>query len=81
LIKEKEKPKYLPSKIVQLMQTDGFSKFKQHKHTQLWKSMNAKGKGKGFGVEVAKTWYWYETWLNEVRKHCQENASEYSKYT
>ena len=81
LIKEKEKPKYLPSKIVQLMQEDGFSKFKQHQHTQLWKSMEAKKQGKGFGVQVAKTWYWYDTWLNEVKKHCQQNAAKYGKNT
>lgn len=81
LIKEKEKPKYLPSKIVQLMQEDGFSKFKQHQHTQLWKSMDAKKQGKGFGVQVAKTWYWYDTWLNEVKKHCQQNAAKYGKNT
>ncbi|MBN4079520.1 DUF3644 domain-containing protein [Beggiatoa alba] len=42
LIKEREKPKYLPSKIVQIMQEDGYLKFKQHQHTKLWKSVNAK---------------------------------------
>lgn len=81
LIKEKEKPKYLPSKIVQIMQDEGFSKFKQHQHTQLWKSMDAKNTSKGFGVQVAKTWYWYDSWLNEVRKHCKKNASKYGKNT
>lgn len=23
------------------------------------------------------TWYWYESWLKEVRKHCQENKNLY----
>ena len=81
LIKEKEKTKYLPSKIIEIMQGEGYSKFKQYQHTQLWKSMDAKNKAKGFGVQVAKTWYWYDTWLNEVRKHCQKNAVKYGKNT
>ncbi len=81
LIKEKEKQKYLPSKIVQIMQEDGYAKFKQHQHTQLWKNMKAKNKGKGFGVQIAKTWYWYETWLSEVKNHCKENAVRYGKNT
>jgi len=74
LIKEKEKQKYLPSKIVQLIQEDGYIKFKQHQHTVLWQKIKAKNKGIGFGVLVAKTWYWYDSWLNEAKKHCKENA-------
>lgn len=81
LIKEKEKQKYLPSKIVQLMQEDGYTKFKQHQHTLLWKEKDAKSNGKGFGVQIAKTWYWYDTWLNEVKKHCEENSLQYGKNT
>lgn len=81
LIKEKEKQKYLPSKIVQLLQDEGYTKFKQHQHTLLWKAKNAKSNGKGFGVQVAKTWYWYDTWLNEVKKHCEENSEQYGKNT
>lgn len=81
LIKEKEKPKYLPGKIIEIMQDEGYSKFKQHQHTQLWKSKDAKGANKHFGVLVAKTWYWYVTWLNEVRNHCKDNAIKYGKDT
>jgi hypothetical protein len=81
LIKEKEKPKYLPSKIIQIMQEDGFVKFKQHQHTQLWKLKDAKNINKGFGVLVAKTWYWYDAWLKEVKEHCKANAVAYGKNT
>jgi len=81
LIKEKEKQKYLPGKIVKLMQEEGYVKFKHHLHIQLWKAKNAKNKGKGFGVEVANTWYWYESWLSEVKKHCIENRSIYRENT
>jgi|TARA_B110000908_G_scaffold171670_1_gene235247 hypothetical protein len=81
LIKEKEKPKYLPGKIIEIMQIQGFSKFKQHQHTQLWKSKDAKRENQHFGVLVAKTWYWYATWLSEVSKHCTDNAVKYGKNT
>lgn len=79
LIKEKEKPKYLPGKIIEIMQGEGYAKFKQYQHTQRWKSKDAKDTTKNFGVLVAKTWYWYATWLNEVRKHCEDNAVKYGK--
>jgi hypothetical protein len=81
LIKEKEKPKFLPSKIVALMKEAGYTSFNQHHHTKFWKGMNAKQNGKGFGVQVATTWYWYDSWLNEVKKHCQENSQKYGKNT
>lgn len=81
LIKEKEKPKYLPSKIIALIQESGYPSFKQHQHTQLWHEKDAKNTGKGFGVQVANTWYWYESWLVEATKHCQENSAKYGKNT
>ena len=77
LIKEKEKPKYLPSKIVQIMRDEGYPNFGIYHHTQLWKKMDGKNKSKGFGVQVAKTWYWYDSWLEVVGKHCRENAEKY----
>ena len=46
-------------------------------HANLWKSRDAKGAGKGFGVLLAKTWYWYDTWIDEVRKHCKEQGEAY----
>ncbi len=77
LIKEAEKPKYLPNKIVSTMKEEGFPKFSIHFHTELWKEMDAKNPNKHFGVLVEKTWYWYESWLKEVRKHCEENRELY----
>jgi Protein of unknown function (DUF3644) len=35
LIKETERPKFLPSKIVAMMKKEGYTRFKQHHHTQL----------------------------------------------
>lgn len=77
VIKETERAKYLPNQIVKMMNDEGFTKFNMHHHTTLWQSEKAKMKGKGFGVQVAKQWYWYESWVERVRTHCQENAAKY----
>lgn len=73
--KEVERPKFLPSQIVAMMQAEGFPTFMMHSHIQLWKASKAKDPGKGWGVEVAGTWYWYSTWVDQVRTHCQTNVA------
>lgn len=75
--KEREKEKVLPADVVKTMQAEGFKKFRIHEHTTLWQKMDAKKASKGFGTQVAKTWYWYQSWVEEVRKHCNENKSRY----
>lgn len=77
LIRERERPKLLPSQVVERMQEEGFPQFKIHHHTELWKDLNAKDPAKGYGVQVARTWYWYESWLDVVRDHCRQHASRY----
>jgi hypothetical protein len=77
LIKETEKNKYTPSVIVEMMKKDGFIKFSVYHHTKLWQSRNAKDANKCYGTQVLKTWYWYDSWVEEVRKHCQENKAKY----
>jgi len=78
LIKEKEKEKHLPSKIVLEMQQKGFTKFKIHNHTQLWKLLDAKNPNKHFGVYVEGNWYWYNNWVKLVEEHCKRNKVEFS---
>lgn len=79
LIKEKEKPKYIPSQIVEMMKNEGFSSFKMHHHTELWKKHRAKDPSKGYGTMVAgKYWHWYEQWVNVVRKYCQDHKETYT---
>ena len=34
--------------------------------------------GKGYGVLVASTWYWYDRWVDEVRKYCADNEELYT---
>lgn len=77
VVKETEKPKWLPSQIVRRMKEEGYPRFGMHQHTELWKSLDAKNSSKGYGVSIAKTWYWYDPWVGVVRDHCKANASLY----
>jgi len=77
VIKEMERPKHLPGGIVAMMRKEGYVKFNMHSHTGLWKRMDARNPAKGYGVWVQKTWYWYESWVEMVRKYCHEHAAEY----
>ena len=78
MIKESERDKYLPTQIVEIMRGQGYTKFNTYHHTKLWKENDAKNKSKGFGVQVVNIWYWYESWVNFVRDHCQRNKAKYS---
>jgi hypothetical protein len=78
LIKETDKQKYLPGQIVDRMQAEGFTKFRMHEHTQYWRERNAKAASPPFGtVAAGKTWYWYENWVKEVKKHCEDSGGRY----
>lgn len=80
VIKETERPKYLPAQIIKKMRKEGFTKFSMHNHTQLWRKLDAKNPALGFGTNVAgKHWHWYERWLDEVRTHCKQNSEVYSE--
>lgn len=79
LIKETERPKYTPGQVVKIMRDEGFHKFRVHEHTEFWRAEDAKNPGKGFGTQVATTWYWYESWIEHVRKHCVANRAIYEK--
>lgn len=77
LVKETERPKYLPGQIVEVMRAEGFPNFTTHAHTQLWKSSDAKNSKHAYGTDVAGKWHWYEKWLSAVRGYCQKNAAKY----
>ena len=77
IIKETERPKLLPSQIVAKMKQEGFPRFTMASHVEFWKSQDAKNPAKGFGTQIAKTWYWYENWLEIVRHHCKSSPDAY----
>jgi len=74
-LKETEKVKYRPGTIVKQMKTEGFVRFGMKQHTDLWKNKDARNPKYQFGVQVEGTWFWYETWVAEVRKYCQANEA------
>ena len=78
VVKEVERPKYLPSVVVRMMREDGFAGFNMHHHTALWKARDGKNPGRGYGVMVSGTWYWYERWIEEVRRHCQKHRGSHT---
>ena len=78
VIKETERKKYRASDVVKMMKEEGHPRFSIYSHTQLWKKLDAKNLGKGYGTEIVPgQWFWYERWIDIVRKHCQENAQFY----
>lgn len=73
LIKETEKEKFKPGQIVKMMQEEGFKKFTQRIHTNLWQQKKAKTNS-AYGIMLSdNSWYWYPCWIEEVRKYCKEN--------
>ncbi|MHA3318577.1 DUF3644 domain-containing protein [Legionella pneumophila] len=71
-LKEREKEKFKPKQIVQIMSEEGYKKFSIHYHTKLWKSKKAKNSN--YGVKLSDgSWYWYANWVDVVREYCKNN--------
>lgn len=79
LLKEVDKARYTPKQVVDMMHAEGFPGFNQADHTRLWKNLDARDPAKGFGRkgDYRNTWVWFDSWINRVRAHCQENAPLY----
>lgn len=69
VFKDRERPKFLPTQIVNLVKDSGCTEFTITKHTTLWKALDAKNPSKGYGVTVGTQWYWYQSWLDKVLAH------------
>jgi len=76
-LKEIEKRKFRPGTIVRHIKAEGFTKFGIQQHTDLWKLKDAKNSKYQWGAYVEGSWFWYESWLAEVRKYCQENEARF----
>ncbi len=72
LLKETERPKYLPSEIVAKAKAAGFVAFEIYDHTQLVNQLDARNLGKGYGVFVAGKWHWYDSWFEKVLEKLNE---------
>ena len=74
MIKEREKKKYLPKTIIQILKEKGYHKLNSYHFSQCWKSLNAK-KDNTYGTLVGgEKWYWYENFIPIVEKYCQDNG-------
>jgi len=78
LIKEKERKKYLPGRIVDLMKSKGHRRFSIRWHTELWQEYDGKNPSNNYGTIVEGKWYWYENWVKIVEDHCVNNKSFYT---
>jgi hypothetical protein len=76
-LKETERVKFKPGTIVSLMKAEGYKKFSVHWHTELWKKKQARDAKHQYGTSAEGTWFWYEAWVTQVRKHCEDNAGFY----
>lgn len=73
IIKEKEKEKFKPKQIVNIMNEEGYKKFTMPCHTKLWQQKKAK-RDNSFGTKLSDgSWYWYTSWVDVVRTYCKEN--------
>ena len=71
------RPTYILKQITTLMHAGGHNWFGQHWHTQLCKRLEAKNPDKGYGGYVAERyWYWYDSWIEVVREHCQSESAQ-----
>jgi hypothetical protein len=77
LIKEKERKKYLPKHVCEVMKGKGYPKFSIHYNTMLWQENDGQNPAKNFGTLVEGKWYWYESWLKFVEEHCKKNKVKY----
>src|SRR5690349_19208734 len=70
-IRKVERAKYRPGQIVDMMQAEGYRRFKRQQHTELWQFEKAKDPRRGFGSPVfgKEGWGWNEKWVTHVRDH------------
>ena len=77
LLKEVERPKFLPTEIVKIMKSEGYAGFGIRAHTELWQKLDGKNPAKGYGHELGGRWFWYSRWVDVVRQHCADNVELY----
>lgn len=77
VIKDVEKPKRRAGEVVAMMKGEGHVRFSLHHHTNLWKAKDAKNPQKNYCVELGGQWFWYDNWVDVVRKECEKHPELY----
>lgn len=78
VLRDREKPKFYVKEVISKIKALGYPRFGIHQHTQLWKRLNAREETKGFGAWVGASWFWYDTWINEITKYCEANKADFN---
>ncbi len=78
IFKDREKPKFKPKKIVEMMKKEGYIDFSINKHTKIWQELQSKGIDLSrYGIKLSdNSWYWYENWIDQVRAYCEEHYTK-----
>ena len=79
VLKPTSHPRYIASKVVEVVQKKGFPRFKVHHHTKLWKEMNIQRNNSEYCSrgDYKDSWVWNDKWIALVVKHCNELSDEY----
>lgn len=78
ILKEVNKERYPPGKVVSKVRNAGFPKFNMHQHTILWKEMDAQKEGKGYGcIGDYGNWVWFDRWVEVVLAYCEKHGDKY----
>ena len=77
VLKTEEKPKFRAKEVIAKMQEEGYPRFGKYQHTRLWKAKDGKHKKHGYCIELGGQWFWYENWLDVVRKECAAHPELY----
>jgi len=79
ILKEVNKARFPPGKVVEKVNAAGFPNFKMHDHTVLWQDLDGKNPGKGYGCQgdYKGTWVWFDRWVDRVIEHCEQEGERY----
>lgn len=78
MLKEVNKNRYPPSKVVEKISESGFPNFTMHHHTKLWKAYDGKNAGNGYGCDGDYgNWVWFDRWVDVVLAHCEAEGETY----
>ncbi len=72
--------KYKPKIIVEKMNDAGFSNFRMHEHTALKQRFSPQhphrvdDRGGVYGVWIGNEWFYYQSWLDKIKEHCQAHG-------
>lgn len=78
ILKEVNRERYPPAKVVAKVQDAGFPRFTMNDHIRLWKERDAKNPAKGYGcMGDYGSWVYFDRWIDEVIVYCSSAIDRY----